>query len=257
MALQKMLVLVLMPLFAIAVACGGGETPQEPLSSETTPAVTPVDEATAGNLAGTVALEGTPPAAEQIRMNSDPVCLKEATDTETEYFAVGNDGGLGNVFVYVKEGLDDRSFPAPSESLTLTQEGCRYQPHVFGIQVGQTLEVLNGDPTLHNIHATPELNDEFNTGQPIEGMKFERTFTSAEVMVPFRCDVHGWMNAYAGVLNHPYFAVSDNTGAFDISTLPPGNYVIEAWHEKLGTQTQNVTIGENETKEISFQFSVS
>ena len=257
MALRKMLTFVLMPLFAIAVACGGGESPQEPLSSETTPTVAPVDEATAGNLAGTVALEGTPPEAEQIRMNSDPVCVKEATNTETEYFTVGSDGGLGNVFVYVKEGLDDRSFPAPSESLTLTQEGCRYQPHVFGIQVGQTLEVLNGDPTLHNIHATPEVNDEFNTGQPIEGMKFERTFTSAEVMIPFKCDVHGWMNAYVGVLNHPYFAVSDNAGAFDISTLPPGDYVIEAWHEKLGTQTQNVTIGENETKEISFQFSVS
>jgi plastocyanin len=216
-----------------------------------------VDAATAGNVTGMVALEGTPPAADQIRMNSDPVCVKEATNTETEYFVVGDGGGLGNVFVYVKEGLGGRSFPTPSEPLTLDQDGCRYHPHVFGIQVGQTLEIVNSDPTLHNIHATPAANDEFNTGQPIEGMKFDLTFTSAEVMVPFKCDVHGWMNAYVGVLDHPYFAVSDSSGTFDISTLPPGEYVIEAWHEKLGTQTQNVTIGEKETKEISFTFSVS
>ena len=88
-------------------------------------------------------------------------------------------------------------------------------------------------------------------------MKYERTFTSPEVMVPFKCDVHGWMNAYVGVLDHPYFAVSDGSGTFEISTLPPGDYVIEAWHEELGTQTQNVTVGEQETVEISFTFSVS
>ena len=256
MAFRKLWAFLSVLLLAVAVACGGGEAPVEPTGAPT-PAAAPVDEATAGNVTGMVVLEGTPPAAEQIRMNADPVCVKEAASTETEYFVVGDGGGLGNVFVYVKEGLGGRSFPTPSEPLTLDQDGCRYHPHVFGIQVDQTLEIVNSDPTLHNIHATPAVNDEFNTGQPIEGMRFNRTFTSAEVMVPFQCDVHGWMNAYVGVLDHPYFAVSDSSGTFDISTLPPGEYVIEAWHEKLGTQTQNVTIGEKETKEISFTFSVS
>ena len=257
MVLGKLWALVSVLLLAVAVACGGGEEPSEPAGSEATPAAAPVDEATAGNVTGMVALEGTPPAPDLIRMNSDPVCVKEATSAETEYFVVGDGGALGNVFVYVKEGLGGRSFPTPSEPITLDQDGCRYHPHVFGIQVGQPLTIVNSDPTLHNIHATPAMNDEFNTGQPIEGMKFDRTFTSTEVMVPFKCDVHGWMNAYVGVLDHPYFAVSDSSGTFDISTLPPGDYVIEAWHEKLGTQTQNVTIGEKETKEISFTFSVS
>ena len=122
--------------------------------------------------------------------------------------------------------------------------------------MGQTLEILNSDPTLHNIHATPSANDEFNMGQPIEGMRFERTFTAPEIMVPFKCDVHSWMNAYVGVLDHPYFAVTAEDGGFDISGLPPGDYVIEAWYERLGTQTQNVTIGEGATAELNFTFAV-
>lgn len=237
---------------SVAVACGGGsDAPAESAA----PAAPAFDPATAGNITGSIMLEGTPPAAETIRMNSDPVCTKEATDTETHYYVVGGNGGLGNVFVYVKEGLTG-SFPAASDTVVLDQNGCRYTPHVFGIQVGQTLQVHNGDPTLHNIHATPTANAEFNTGQPIEGMTFDRTFDTPEVMVPFKCDVHGWMNSYAGVLDHPFFAVSGGDGAFDISSLPPGDYVVEAWHEELGTQTQNVTVGEGATADISFTFTV-
>ena len=188
-------------------------------------------------------------------MNSDPVCVKEATNTETEYYVVGDGGGLGNVFVYVKEGLSG-SYPAATDTVVLDQQGCRYTPHVFGVQVGQTVQITNSDPTLHNIHATPAVNPEFNTGQPIQGMSMERTFDEVEVMVPFKCDVHGWMNAYVGVLDHPYFATTGPDGAFDISNLPAGNYVIEAWHEMLGVQTQNVTVGDGATAEVSFTFTV-
>jgi len=239
---------------AIASACGGGgsDAPSEPAES----AAPAFDPSTAGNIAGTVMLEGEPPEAETIRMNSDPVCVKEATNTETDYYAVGDNGGLGNVFIYVKEGLQG-FFPVDSSTVILDQNGCRYTPHVFGIQVGQTLQVVNNDPTLHNIHATPTNNAEFNTGQPIEGMTFDRTFDTAEVMVPFKCDVHGWMNAFVGVVDHPFFSVSGRDGAFDISTLPPGNYVIEAWHEELGTQTQEITVAEGETAPVSFVFSAS
>ena len=213
------------------------------------------DRATAGNVTGSIMLEGEPPAAEMIRMNSDPVCVKQATDNETNYYVVGEGGGLGNVFVYVKEGLQV-DFPPASDTVILDQQGCRYMPHVFGIQVGQTLQVVNSDPTLHNIHATPANNPEFNTGQPIQGMTFDRTFDNVEVMVPFKCDVHGWMNAYLGVLDHPFFAVTAPDGSFDLSGLPPGDYVIEAWHEELGTQTQNVTVAEGGTAEMSLTFTV-
>ena len=241
-----------------AAACGGGGS-EAPATSAAPAAIAPaaIDPATVGNITGTIMLEGTPPEAETIRMNSDPTCVSEAGDeTQTEYYVVGDSGGLANVFVYVKEGLEGRSFPAATGTVTLNQDGCRYRPHVFGVRVGQTFQIVNNDPTLHNIHATPSVNDEFNMGQPIEGMSFDRTFDSAEVMVPFQCDVHGWMNAYVGVLDHPFFGVTGADGGFDLSGLPPGDYVVEAWHEELGTQTQNVTVSESGTSELSFTFTV-
>src|SRR6266851_781878 len=134
---------------------------------------------------------------------------------------VGSDGKtLGNVFVYVKDGLGNYLYDPPTTSAKIDQQNCRYHPHVFGMRVGQSLEIINSDPTLHNIHALPKRNSEFNTGQPIQGMKMTHTFNHKEVMVPFKCDVHGWMNAYVGVLDHPYYAVTDKDGKFDLQTLP-------------------------------------
>src|SRR5207237_6466354 len=115
-------------------------------------------------------------------------------------------------------------------------------------------DIVNGEHSLHNIHAMAKGNQEFNNGQPIKGMKMTHTFTAKEIMVPFKCDVHGWMNAYVGVVDHPYFAVTDKDGKFDLPNLPPGTYTIVAWHEKMGPQEQKVTIGEKETKEIAFTF---
>ena len=239
---------------ATAVACGGGDESEPAAVAE--PAAPAFDPSTAGAVSGMVMVEGELPAPEELMMNSDPNCVGAATNTQSNTY-VGSDGRLGNVFVYVREGLGDMTFPVSSEVVTLNQEGCRYIPHVLGIQVGQTLNIINSDPTLHNIHATPEANEEFNMGQPIQGMQFERTFDTPEVMVPMRCDVHGWMNAYIGVLEHPFFAVTGEDGTFDISTLPPGDYVVEAWHEALGVQTQNVTVATGETAEVSFTFTVS
>ena len=171
-----------MLVLAAAAACGGGGGDAAPAAV----AAPAFDPATAGNLSGMVMFEGELPEAEELRMNSDPNCAELATNTLSNAF-VGSDGHLGNVFMYVKEGLEGQRFPAPSESVAINQQGCRYTPHVMGIQVGQTLQITNSDPTLHNIHATPSANAEFNMGQPIQGMQFERTFENAEVMVPFRC----------------------------------------------------------------------
>lgn len=243
---------------ALTVACGGGKTETPPATSgepKGPEAATRVDESQAGNISGKVVLEGAPGANEAIKMNADPVCMREAKGTQTqEFYLVGDGGTLQNVFVYVKDGLGNRTFNTPTETVKLDQQGCRYRPHVFGIMVGQPLEIINSDPTLHNIHALPKNNTEFNTAQPIQNMKTNHSFTAKEVMVPFKCDVHGWMNAYVGVLDHPYFAVTGNDGKFDLKTLPAGTYTIEAWHEKLGTQTQQVTVGAKETKDISFTF---
>jgi plastocyanin len=245
---------------ATTLACGGGQetssTAAKPESPSATPAGQKVDTATAGDVKGVAMLDGAAPKNEPIKMNADPVCVKQTAGSpqSQETFMVGKDGkSLGNVFVYVKDGLSpDYSFDVPTESAKIDQQNCRYHPHVFGMRVGQKLEIVNSDPTLHNIHAMPKANTEFNNGQPIQGMKMDHTFTAKEVMVPFKCDVHGWMNAYVGVLDHPFFAVTDEDGKFDIKGLPPGTYTIEAWHEKGGTVTQSVTVGPSESKDITF-----
>jgi len=252
-------------LAVVAAACGGGNKEETPASSTApsgggaapAPAASAVDPNTAATITGTIKLEGDAPKAEAIKMNADPVCMREGKGTTTEFFVTGEGGALQNVFVYVKDGLGNRTFQAPEQAVVLDQRGCHYRPHVFGVMVGQPLEIINSDPTLHNVHAMPKSNQEFNTGQPIQGMKFNHTFTTREVMVPFKCDVHGWMNAYAGVLDHPFFAVTDASGKFELKGLPPGTYTIEAWHEKLGPMTQSVTVGEKESKEANFSFKMT
>ncbi len=243
------------------LACGGGSSETKPAGSAAPAAAAAsggmkVDAATAGDVKGMVVLDGVAPKNEAIKMNADPVCLKEnATPQSQETYMVAADGkGLGNVFVYVKDGLDKYTFDTPTTSAKIDQQNCRYHPHVFGMMVGQPLEIVNSDPTLHNIHALPKGNAEFNNGQPIQGMKMSHTFDKPEVMVPFKCDVHGWMNAYVGVMSNPYFMVTDKDGKFDLPNLPPGTYTLEAWHEKLGTQTATVTIGAKESKDVTFTF---
>jgi len=244
---------LVMVVAAVAAACGGGG-PERSAPATPAPTVSPVNAATAGNIAGRITFEGTAPRPGIVRMDSDPNCVQAGAASADETVLVGDAGALQNVFVYVKDGLGDLRFPIPSTAAVLDQKGCRYVPHVLGVQVGQNVDIVNSDPTLHNVHAMPKANQEFNMGQPLPGITFTRQFSTREVMVPFKCDVHSWMQAYIGVLDHPYFAVTGADGSFSLKGLPPGTYTIEAWHEKLGTQTQSVTIGEKESKDIAFSF---
>jgi nitrous oxide reductase accessory protein NosL len=236
-------------------ACGGSSTD----SPATAPAAVPVDPKTVGTVTGRVVLAGTPPSAEVIHLDSDPNCTKLAQGEErrTEYFVMGPDNTLQNVFVYVKEGVAPSLYPIPREPVILDQQKCRYIPRVLGLQVGQELTIRNSDPLMHNVQASSNINEPFNLGQPIQGIESKRTFTTREVMVPFKCNVHNWMHAYIGVVEHPFFGVSDGSGRFSIAKLPPGSYTIEAWHERLGTSTQQVTVAAQETREITFTFKAS
>jgi plastocyanin len=204
---------------------------------------------------GVVKFVGEAPKPRLISMKADRQCdaIHGGKSVTAEDVVVNPNGTLKWVFVYVKEGVKGKYNP-PSEPVVLDQQGCLYQPHVFGIMVGQKLEVRNSDPLLHNVHATPKKNKPFNIGQPVKGMKSYHTFNTPEIMVPFKCDVHPWMSAYAGVLDHPFFSVSNDKGEFEIKNLPPGTYTIEAWHEKFGTLTQTVTVKPGETKRIEFTY---
>jgi plastocyanin len=236
-------------LLATAACSGtGDETGKPPVARGTKK----VDQATAATLAGTVAFEGTPPSRTPINMASDPGC--GSTPVMSESILVDN-GGLQNVFVYIKDDIgSEYAFELPAEPVKLDQKGCHYVPHVLGVRAGQPLEVSNSDNTLHNVHGMPEANREFNVGQPVPGMKTPTTFTTPEVLIPFKCDVHSWMHAYIGVVAHPYFAVSGSGGKFELKSVPPGTYTIEAVHEKLGRQTQSVTLGDKDAKTITFTF---
>jgi plastocyanin len=241
-------------LLAATAGCGGDSKP-----ADSTPAPAPdakkVDEATAARISGKVVFEGTPPTNAAINMSSDAACAEGNKGPVTAESIVVDNGGLQNVFVYIKDGLGNKYlFDMPTEPVKLDQKGCRYTPHVVGVRTTQPLEVSNSDNTLHNVHGMPEANREFNQGQPVIGMKNTATFTTPEVLIRFKCDVHPWMHAYVGVVSHPYFAVSGGGGTFELKTIPPGTYTIEAVHEKLGRQTQTVTLGEKDSKEITFTF---
>ncbi|HEX5473417.1 MAG TPA: carboxypeptidase regulatory-like domain-containing protein [Vicinamibacterales bacterium] len=245
---------------SIAFACGGGgqSESQKAASPAAAPNAKKVDQATAGRISGKVLVDGTLPPNPVIKMASDPVCLHANPNGLTDQSYVTSNGGLENVFVYIKDGLgQEYVFETPTSPVTLDQKGCTYHPHVLGVRVGQPVQIVNSDDTLHNVHAMPETNQEFNYGQPINGMKSTVTFTQPEVMIPIKCDVHNWMHAYIGVVSHPYFAVTGDGGTFDLRDVPPGTYTIEAWHEKLGTLTQTVTLGPKDQKQVTFTFKAS
>jgi hypothetical protein len=208
----------------------------------------------AATLKGIVRIEGDVPKPKPISMAADPSCAKQHRSAVfTQEVMADAKGELQNVVVFVSEGLGDRSFDPPTGAAVIQQKGCMYQPHVLAVRANQPLDVVNDDPTAHNIHPTPANNREWNKAEP-PGSKLEEAFAREEIAIPVKCNVHPWMHSYVAVFKHPYFAVTGQNGSFDLSNLPPGTYTIKAWHEKLGTSTQTITIGANETKEINFVF---
>lgn len=220
----------------------------------TTPIVVQVSQ-NGATITGKVQWLGAVPKPKKINFAADPHCADmHPNPVPAEDVVVNENSTLRNVFVYVKEGLEGLAFEPPKAAVTLEQRGCLYQPRVLGIMARQPLKIVNSDNTLHNIHVLPRFNREFNIGQPNEGMVATRAFDQPEVMIPVKCDVHPWMKAYIGVLEHPFFSVTGDGGSFQIGGLPPGNYLVEAWHEVYGVQSQLVTVADQETKEVGFTF---
>ena len=202
---------------------------------------------------GTVKVQGAVPRPAHIDMSADPKCVQvRPGGGTTEDIAVDN-GALQNVIVYVSQGLGDTKFEPPQEPAVIEQKGCMYKPHVVTLRANQELKVVNSDSTTHNIHPTPNNNRELNQSQA-PGAPFSMTFAREEIAIPVKCNIHPWMHSYIAVFKHPYFAVTGKDGSFEIPNLPPGSYTITAWHEKLGTSFQRITVGESETKALDFVF---
>jgi hypothetical protein len=230
---------------AFAASCGNKEEAKGP----TGPIWKPTGNE--GNIVGTIAFTGEIPAPRKLDMGQDAACQQMGEGYVED--VVVNNGKLQNVFVYVKSGLPPFTFEIPPE-VVLDQKGCKYLPRVFGLQTGQVLKITNSDPTDHNIHPVPQKNNEWNQSQLAGQGPITRKFSREEIMVRIKCDKHPWMIAWAGVLAHPFYTVSGADGAFAIRGLPPGEYEIEAWHEKYGAKTTKVKVSELADAKADFVF---
>jgi plastocyanin len=244
--------LALAAMMVLGVSCGAKEeAPATP-----TPAAGDVWKPTGneGNITGAIAFNGEAPKPRKLQMDSDPVCAQKNPSATSEEVVV-SDGKLANVFVYVKSGLPSgKTFEVPTTEVTLDQNGCVYIPHVLGIQANQKLKITTNDATSHNIHPTPKENPEWNETQPPSSAPKFKSFTRPEVLIPVKCNQHSWMKAYIGVLSHPFYGVSAKDGTFTIKGLPPGDYVVEAYHEKYGAKTMNVKVAEKTDAKADFTF---
>jgi len=238
---------------ALLGGCGKKEaTEEQPAAPPAAPAATatPIDPATAGSVSGTVKFDGVPPKAAVIDMSQDPACKGPNTAENI----VVNGGDLANVFVYVKEGLDNRAFEVPKEPVVVDQRGCKYHPHGLGVMAGQTIRVINSDPTTHNIHPTPKDNREWNESQAPQTAPLEKVFAREEIMLPVKCNQHPWMRMFISVVKNPFYAVSGPDGKFEIKGLPPGDYTLAFVQEKLGEQDLKVTLAPKENKTVDVTF---
>ena len=208
----------------------------------------------AATITGTVKYDGEVPKFKEIKMDADPICSTHHTSPVYPQNLVMGDGNtMGNVFVQVIN-APKKAYTAPADPIVLDQKGCMYDPHDVGVMVGQTLKILNPDGTLHNVHAMSKENAEFNLAMPKFRTETTKVFDKPEFMFAMKCDVHPWMAAWVSVMPHPFFNVTKTDGKFEIKDIPAGTYEVEAWHEKLGTQKQSVTVAEGESKEINFTF---
>jgi plastocyanin len=238
--------------------CGGSETKTEaPKSADAAAgggAAAMPDEANGGTITGKVSLDGPKPTMKTIDMSANPVCTKAhaSAPQKSEEVVVNDNGTVKYAFVWIKAGLPDKNWQVPTTAVELDQNGCMYRPHVIGVMAGQNIRIKNGDPTNHNIHPLPQTNQEWNESQPPGSEAKMQSFPRQEVMIPVKCNIHPWMRSYIGVVSHPFFAVTGDDGTFTIKGLPPGTYTVETWHEKYGTQDQQVTVGAKESKTVDF-----
>ncbi|HJZ87695.1 MAG TPA: carboxypeptidase regulatory-like domain-containing protein [Polyangia bacterium] len=216
------------------------------------PALRPPGQTGSATLTGSVRFAGPPPAPPAPLASlklSFPDCARFVAGAPADPGLLrAPGGGVKDAFVWIREGLAAGDYPVPEQPVLLDQSSCEFSPRVFGIRVGQPLAIANSDPLLHNVSSAAA----FNLALPKGGARARPRFERPGVMTPIVCNLHGWMRAWAGVVAHPYFAVSDAAGRFAIPNLPAGTYTVELWQERLGFFRQRVTLAEHETRTIAF-----
>jgi plastocyanin len=201
-----------------------------------------------GSISGTVKFKGTAPAPKKLDVNKDKeVCGKTP---KTDQSLVVNNGNLANAVVTITDIQKGKKID--TKKVTLDQNGCEYKPHVLAFPAGSSVEILNPDGILHNVHSYSKVNSPFNQAQPKFKKSLDVKIDKPEV-IEVKCDVHGWMHGWLVATENPYFAVTDNSGAFKLTDVPPGNYTVEVWHEKLGKNTQKVTVKAKEEAKVNFE----
>lgn len=222
-----------------------------PRADEARAAATPINPALTGSIRGQVTWLGAAPAVATIDTSGAPGCGQSQPDPS---LVVNGSGKVRWAFVYIKAGLEHWRFAVPAAPVVLDQKGCRFEPHVFGIQAGQLLRVVSSDATIHNVHAESKRNPPWNESMAPGMGPIEERFTQPEIMVPIRCNVHAWMSAYAGVLANPYFAVTGADGSYALQNVPAGTYTLAVWQERNGEREQTVTVLPRQTAEVDFQY---
>jgi plastocyanin len=201
-----------------------------------------------GTISGTVKFKGSAPAPKKLQVNKDTeVCGKTP---KTDQSLVVNNGNLVNAVVTITDIKKGKKIE--TKKITLDQKGCEYHPHVLAFPAGSALEIQNPDGILHNIHSYSKINSPFNMAQPKFKKTMEQKIDKPEV-IQIKCDVHGWMEGWLVATENPYFAVTDNSGSFKLTDVPPGNYTVEVWQEKLGKSTQKVTVKAKEDAKVNFE----
>lgn len=226
------------------------------LSSKGVP-YTKIDLANSGTVTGTVRFIGKAPERIAIDMAQDPACTTNDSKPNMTQQVVVHNGGLENVFVYVKDGLGNRVYMPTKTPVVLDQKGCRYLPHVVGAMVGQPVEFRNSDPTMHNVHVVPQESENaagLDISQPPMGGTEQHVFRHAGLMIPVRCNNHPWMEAFLNFVTNPFFGISNQEGKFNITGLPPGTYTLVAVQEKLGTRSKSITVQKQKTTDANFTF---
>lgn len=262
--------LALAGLLAISLSTGCGKAPEStgtPAPAPPAPAAGantkgpsdagPIDAATAGGIKGVVKLDGWLRPDMRVPMDGIPACSAQHKDPPIgETLIMGEGQTMANVLVVVTSGLGNRKFDVPKEAVVFDQEGCVYKPHVRALRANQPLIVRNGDNLLHNVNGKPGLNQVFNRLQNNKGAEDTFSFPIPEVGIFVKCDVHPWMGAWLHVVGHPFFQLTGKDGAYSISGLPPGDYDLQAWHERFpqAPLVAQVTVKAKETVTQDFAF---